>query len=618
MPQPTARLRALLWLLVPASAALAAQAPPGPVSRAGVVAVQASTPAELRAWDTAIDRMIRASQMIVLDSRNDPDIAGRRHESLGQYHQGIPVHGGSVSRQTALGVTVSIIGTVFEGITTDADAALSADEIVLALARASGGQLVGDAPRLVVFPTVDAGYRLAYRATMSDMKTYIVDAASGAVLWTADEMQTQAQVGLGIGVLGDRKKISTTQVAGGFRTHDQHRPAPVRTFDTRGSEAALNRLLQPPGAAIDNDFSVDTDNTWADPPVVDAHVHSGWTEDYLFKQVGWTGIDNRRGTITSTVHTGLVNNAFFIPPPFGADGRGMFVYGRTPAGVPLTTLDIVGHEMMHGVTHASLTQRTGTGLLNVLFTDRFGPTTFLSGGSAFECDTTEVVFTDGRRFPLLCNAGRYVLISNHPGAINEAFSDVFGIAAEFFHQPAGTGPLRGDYKQGEDVTGLGAIRAADTPGSLTAMTSSLGAVPYPDHASGIFSFLAAITQGSRTNPTAVLVLPWTLRGTQLATLPSTDGAGVHVNATVLSHAFYLAVEGGRNETSGLTVQGVGAANRAQIERAFFRAMTLMMPNAPSMPMAAQAILQSAVDLHGASSTATTAIRQALQAVGLMN
>ena len=45
----------------------------------------------------------------------------------------------------------------------------------------------------------------------------------------------------------------------------------------------------------------------------------------------------------------------------------------------------------------------------------------------------------------------------------------------------------------------------------------------------------------------------------------------HLNSTVLSHAFYLAIEGGRNATSGGFVTGVGAANRAQIEKVFFRA-----------------------------------------------
>ena len=289
MPISTARLHVLVCLLVPASAALAGQAPIGPSARPGLVAVHATTPAELRAWDTALNQMVRASQLIVLDSRADPDIEGRRHESLGQYDQGIPVYGGSLSRQTANGVTVSIIGTVLEGISTDPAPSLSADHVVVALAKTSGGGLVGDA-RLVIFPTLVGEYRLAYRATMSDMKTYIVDATSGALLWTTDEIQTQRQVGVGIGVLGDTKKISTTQVAGGFRTHDQHRPAPIRTYDTRGSEETLNRLLLPPGAAVDSDFAVDTDNAWADPAVVDTHVHSGWTEDYLFKQVGWTGI----------------------------------------------------------------------------------------------------------------------------------------------------------------------------------------------------------------------------------------------------------------------------------------------------------------------------------------
>ena len=33
-------------------------------------------------------------------------------------------------------------------------------------------------------------------------------------------------------------------------------------------------------------------------------------------------------------------------------------------------------------------------------------------------------------------------------------------------------------------------------------------------------------------------------------LASSDGGGVHHNSTVLSHAFYLAIEGGRNATTG--------------------------------------------------------------------
>jgi Zn-dependent metalloprotease len=285
MSMPTTRVRLLLCLLVLAAAAPSAQSPAGPGGRPGLVAVYATTPAELRAWETTIDRMVRARGLIVTDSRPDPDLNGRRHESLVQVYQGIPVYGGSLSRQTDGAATVSIIGTVFENIAVDPAPALSADQIVRTLAGTSDANAVGDGPRLTIFPTVVGEYRLAYRVTMSDFKTYVVDAATGGVLSTTDEVQTQSQVGVGTGFLGDSKKVSTTSVAGGFRTHDQHRPAPIRTFDTRGSDATLNRLLQPPGLTADADFSVDADNTWANPSIVDTHVHAGWTEDYLFKQV---------------------------------------------------------------------------------------------------------------------------------------------------------------------------------------------------------------------------------------------------------------------------------------------------------------------------------------------
>jgi thermolysin len=580
------------------------------------VAVLATAPLELREWDARINQMIRTREFLVVGAVADPDIGGRTHETLAQYHEGIPVYGGSVSRQAAQGVSISMIGTVYENISVDASAAASAGQIVAELSRSVGAQLVGPAPQRVIFPTINAGYRLAYVATMSDLKTYIVDAANGSVLWTMDEVQTQTQIGSGTGANGEPKKMSTTQVAGGFRAHDQLRPAAIRTFDTRGSDVTLNRLLLPPGPPVDGDFSIDADNTWADPPVVDTHSHTGWVEDYLFKQLNWTGIDNRGSTITSAVHSGLINNAFFIGPPFGADGRGMFVYGRTPAGSPMTPLDIVAHEMMHGVTNAALTQRTGAGLFSALFFDRFGPATVSFNGSSVACGSMTVTVA-GRQLPLFCDAGRFVLASNHSGALNEGFSDVFGIAAEFFHHPAGSGALRADYKLGEDVAGLGIGRAADVPASIGALPSAAGVIPYPDHTSRAFSFAMAVSDTS-SNPVLVVLLPWVVMGDQLLVLPTSDNGGVHLNSTIWSHAFYLAIEGGRNATSGLTVQGVGAANRAQIERVFFRAMTLLMPNVPARPIAASAVMRAAVDLYGANSAPSNAVNQALRAVGLIN
>jgi thermolysin len=95
-----------------------------------------------------------------------------------------------------------------------------------------------------------------------------------------------------------------------------------------------------------------------------------------------------------------------------------------------------------------------------------------------------------------------------------------------------------------------------------------------------------------------------------------DNGGVHHNSGIANHAFYLAVEGGTNRTSGLSVQGVGAANREKIEKVFFRAFTQMLPANATFSMARAATLQAARDLYGAGSDVERAIEQAWTAVGV--
>ncbi len=91
--------------------------------------------------------------------------------------------------------------------------------------------------------------------------------------------------------------------------------------------------------------------------------------------------------------------------------------------------------------------------------------------------------------------------------------------------------------------------------------------------------------------------------------------GEHWNSTILSHAFHLAIEGGVNRTTGLSVEGVGDAGRGEVERIFFRAMTELMPPAATLPVAAGAIRQAAAGLDPGGE-AQPAVGQALRAVGL--
>ena len=80
--------------------------------------------------------------------------------------------------------------------------------------------------------------------------------------------------------------------------------------------------------------------------------------------------------------------------------------------------------------------------------------------------------------------------------------------------------------------------------------------------------------------------------------------------------YYLAIEGGTNRTSRLSVQGVGGGNREQIEKVMYRAFTLMMPSDANFATARVVTIQSARDLYGAGSPAERALIQAWTAVGV--
>ena len=416
--------------------------------------------------------------------------------------------------------------------------------------------------------------------------------------------------------LGDVKKVSATQVSGRFEARDQLRPGEILTLDTRGNEQALDRLVS--GQSFASDTATDTDNTWTHPGVVDAHVHMGWTFDYFFKRHAWSGLDALNVRTTGIVNNLVVlpNNAFFFRPPFGSGGKGAVAFGESNLGNPLTTLDIVAHELMHAVTYCSVSRRTGSGLTPT-FLAELGPNTVSIGGRSFACPTTVLIFADGSSLPFFCSGGQYVLALDHGGAVNEAFSDVFGSSAEFlFHSP-GDGPLRADYLLGEDIPELGLlshgeqgpIRSLVNPTSLHVDTTRT--VRHPNHYSGRLRF-ALLTLPSG----ALAIAPVVISGNEGFVLVGSDDGGVHWNSTILSHAFYLAIEGGRNATSGLTVSGVGSANRDQIEQVFFRAMTQLMPNAVSIPLAAAVIWQAAIDLFGINDPVARAVDEALLAVGL--
>jgi thermolysin len=500
-----------------------------------------------RAVEQVVDAMIRDHALVVRHVERDALLPDRIHERMDQYLRGVRIVGGDLTRQSAPDGTVSVFGTVHTALTLDLTPKLSGDEARGAIAKASGGETTPTPAELVVLPLPD-GYHLAYRGQAIvglEMMNVFVDASTGVLLQQYSEFVSE--VGKGTGIYGDVKKVSARSQSGTFVANDALRPADITTYDMKGNLSRLSAILNVQTGVAATDIASDADNDWTDPIVVDAHVYSGWYYDYLAKRLGRRGLDNndlRMAIFTHPVRladigsasSGVIGtyylNAFYCSS-CGPGGRGAIVFGEgAPRGTYYPTLDVkpfaaaldvVAHELTHGVTANSAR---------------------LNG------------------FPY-----------SEAGALNEAFSDMFGISTAFYYYPAGNGALQASYFEGKDLTvPSGAF------GRSLANPVSTGD---PDH--------------------------YVLRNI---------GGDTHYNGVIAGHAFYLAIEGGINRTSGRSVQGVGAANREQIEKAFFRALTVLMPSSSTFALTRVATIQAARDLYGAGSAAERAITQAWDAVGV--
>ena len=138
---------------------------------------------ELRRWDATLDGMTRTGELVVVSRQDDRSLPGRTHEYLAQFHEGVQVRGGGVSRQLDRGVTVSVFGTLYTDIDIDTAPALGAGEaasrLVQRLGAAAANRLPGEP---VILPLIGGWYELAYPLTLEDGYTYFVSAVDGAVV----------------------------------------------------------------------------------------------------------------------------------------------------------------------------------------------------------------------------------------------------------------------------------------------------------------------------------------------------------------------------------------------------------------------------------------------------
>ena len=558
-------LVAVLTLVVALGVFVVAQRPEaGGGGYSQLLAVSGRT---LREWDDRVLSMERERELRPRTVQVDTLVPGRAHHRLDQYYKGVPVFGGEAVRETDGQVTLSVTTSIYSGIDISPNPTLSqadAVRVFQAETGAAGGGRVS--PELMILPRANGTYALTYRVSgvvKHQLPVLFVNAQTGAVELKYNNLQTQQPTALlGNGVLvsqglvaNDQKKVSCVLQGASYMAWDMMRPITIKTYDLKGNFSRTESIVDGKTPFATSDLATSAGGTWADPVVVDGHTYIGWTYDYFYQRIGWKGFDgNNVRTVSVIVHP--VNRAD-MDKYVWADVADYYLNAFFCPQCGSAREDII----MFGEGLPSGYRLTDSGQYVDYYVAALGIVAheYAHGVSGYTAN---------------------LIYQNESGALSEAFSDIMGQSVVFFRQTAGSGLLQADYLEGKETYRPG--KAGSTYGSRN--LANPAAFGDPDHYSKRY-------------------------------IGTDDNGGVHTNSTIASHAFYLAIEGGTNRTSGLSVTGVGSANRDKIEKVFFRGFTTLISNA-TFSLARAKTIQAARDLYGAGSNVEVAIVQAWNAVGV--
>ncbi|WP_280768039.1 M4 family metallopeptidase [Salipaludibacillus daqingensis] len=186
--------------------------------------------------------------------------------------------------------------------------------------------------------------------------------------------------GKGLGTIGEQKlmNISHNNTPGDGRTFylaDQstNQMDGIHTYNMKNSSNQMWLYENDNASWKDIEYTGDSSSweTVGQGPGVDAHSNSKIVYDYFLENHGRNSIDDNGMAIESRVHFWTeYNNAFW------SNGIAMMTYGDGDGQqfIPLASLDVTAHEMLHGVTHynGGLRYRFESGALNEAYSDVFG------------------------------------------------------------------------------------------------------------------------------------------------------------------------------------------------------------------------------------------------------
>ncbi|MCX4666160.1 M4 family metallopeptidase [Streptomyces sp. NBC_01381] len=347
-------------------------------------------------------------KLVVRDVVKDTD--GTVHTRYERTYDGLPVLGGDLVAHTAKSGKLKSVDKARGGrisvASTDADVS-SADAKKSAVAAADSKKASAKNVRKVIWAG-DKGSSpvLAYETVVTGVQHdgtpselhVVTDARTGKQLFSHEAIEN----GTGTGQYSGSVAVgSTASASGGYDLTDGARGG-HKTYDLNGGTSGTGTLFH------------DADDKWGDgtpqnrqTAAVDAAYGAAQTWDFYKSEFNRNGIAGDGKAAYSRVHYG---NAYVNA--FWSDACFCMTYGDGAGNLkPLTSLDVAGHEMSHGLT-------ASTAKLNY---------------------------------------------SRESGGLNEATSDILGTSVEFYsNNPSDVG----DYLIGEkiDIRGNGTpLRYMDKP-----------------------------------------------------------------------------------------------------------------------------------------------------------
>lgn len=307
------------------------------------------------------------------------------HTRVRQTVGGVPVwEGEAIVHLKADGALSTVTDALKEAIAVNTQPNLSEKDAIRAVVNSYNGTAkLSENPTadLWVFRADDRD-RLVYRVTTpridgseeTAVPVTFIDAQTGEKVFEYNNLQT----GTGSSLYSGTVTIDTTTSGGTYYMEDTTRRMGTFNMNSTGNETT--------GTGGTQSRFTGTDDVWnatIERAGVDAHYGAAQTYDYYQAVHGRNGINGSSGPGTTTsavggiplvvsrVHfgsSGRYNNAFWYNNQMSyGDGDGTTFS-------PLTTIDVAGHEMTHGVTEytANLTYANESGALNEAVSDIFG------------------------------------------------------------------------------------------------------------------------------------------------------------------------------------------------------------------------------------------------------